>query len=79
MESVMRYADENNFDALVEKWNLDGSSIDDIAEEIFLNKMTIFQLAFFMVFAQKCVEKYPSKKHLVYESVFKSIFKQIKF
>lgn len=79
MESVMEYAIKNNFIQMVEECDLKENSIEDIASEIFLNKMTIFQVAFFLAFAKICIERYPSYKQQIYEKVFKSIYKHMKF
>lgn len=50
-----------------------------VANEMFSNKITIYQIAFFLAFAEKVIELYPCKRRKIFKHVFTCLYRNIKF
>lgn len=75
-ERISEIAEE--FVEIIKKKDI-GRGIYIIADEIFSDGMTIVHIAMLLLFAEKVIELFPSKRKRIYEDVFKSLILNTKF
>lgn len=70
-----------NYGEVMEEMSKDCTvkALSIIANEMFLDKMTVARIAFFIAFSLKLIEKNPDKKHEIHEKVITNICKFLKF
>lgn len=78
MEEVMQVYGEN-ISELVRQYKSIKNVIEGIAQEMFSDKINVTRIAFFLAFAQKALEECPKEAETIYEDVFHSLYRNIKF
>lgn len=61
------------------KCESDKKALLTIGDELFSDKINIARIAFFFALAEKLLELHPDSKTEVYEYVFTSVYKNIRF